>query len=388
MKKLARITVFTHLVAIATLLIGLTITSACQTQSLDYPLKTVVFSDTSHTGRSAPVFQNGALVQFLFNPSGPGESNVFIYDLGGSKAKALTVWPTGSDRIKLTAASFGTDGFVSVAGIRYSSGVATPFLESLRQDGTVIQATNTDPYLATQICRLTDGSVWTVGVSHSEVSTDPSAPRRYLNYDTLRHYSGSGQIIGSFLPRWGSDVDYVTKVSENGHLVLSGHSRSNQPDVVYGPPAYGPNAGFRTAGSRASRVYIAPYSQGVVIYDSKNGMLHLWSSATSSLTSWRTTKMLDELSVDGLAVLEDGTILASRRGTSTVLANGKSQSTNIQDIYELRTGDHGFATWKAVNKPADLPKAIHVIGSDRSALVYSNGNNLSMGLAWSKVHTE
>jgi len=385
MKLRKSIYYFTPLILAPTLLS----TASGQTKHLQDPLKRSTFSARFVEKRTPPSYQNGAIVQFNSVPSEHAEPNLFLYQGDDPREHAVTVWPVGANRVILAAVAVGTDGRISVSGAQYINGRRSAFLESLRPDGTVTNVVNTDPYLATQLCRMPDGSVWTVGVTTADSPTDVSTTAKFTNYDALRHYSESGSLLEHFLPRWGDDIDYVSKALENKKTILSAHSRSHHADVIYQSPTFGPDFGFAGAGKLGTKVFMQSYGKGLVIFDSKNGKLHVWNSQNATLTTWRTNKSSERLDVDGLAVLSDGTIFASRRGNDSTDVNGEVKGKRVREVYELQPGAHGVATWKLVEKSSQIPTSIQILGGDDSAIVFRTirgfRRRLPLEASWSTV---
>jgi hypothetical protein len=156
-------------------------------------------SDTLHgianTTHGAIKWSHGA---FLYMESGyppafytlDREGN-WIYSAAFRAPNGALAWSNDYDR--------ETDGSIVLAGQYSSDQGAVPFLAWISVDGKTQRLVPTTPYFPYMLSVAPDGTVWTIG--HEMINGDPKAPGLEPDAGVLRHFDGTGKLLGSALPQ-------------------------------------------------------------------------------------------------------------------------------------------------------------------------------------------
>ncbi|WP_269456835.1 PapG chaperone-binding domain-containing protein [Terriglobus roseus] len=329
-----------------------------------------------------PTYEHGKLMRFVRSSSNGWANNISITDAVTQKTTSLRFWPAKVQNMTIVAVSYGEDQKLSVSAHTMTPTGPQSYLYTVDQDGTAIQTTPTEDYLATRIVRMADGSTWTLGIAHA---LQESTSKQYKNYDAFRHYAANGQLLEHLWPRWGDDIDIVTSSTrEDGSRVLIAHSKTGMPDKTFGPPFFGPTSGF----ARPMSLFMVNNGDNVVIYDGVNSKIHLWQSKLKKLTSWKISERLSGMSVNGLALLSNGTILASRTGVS---ANSNASAGDAHaGLFSLKVLSNSFATWSPVKvegRGMATTGDFRVLGSDNGKFVYVDAALFPHQAAWGSIES-
>jgi hypothetical protein len=177
-------------------------------------------SDTLHgianTTHGAIKWSHGA---FLYMESGyppafytlDREGN-WIYSAAFRAPNGALAWSNDYDR--------ETDGSIVLAGQYSSDQGAVPFLAWISVDGKTQRLVPTTPYFPYMLSVAPDGTVWTIG--HEMINGDPKAPGLEPDAGVLRHFDGTGKLLGSALPQSRFKTPHEKFRLHSGFLVAKG----------------------------------------------------------------------------------------------------------------------------------------------------------------------
>lgn len=349
---------------------------------LDAPTKTVVFSNPRPPGTTAPFYSHGYLIQIKHHTDIRPAPNVFLYNSSGRLEHKIAVWPERANKLYLTSVDVGAGLQMVFAGrVRENNGAAVNFVATADLDGNNTSYFSTGNYLATQIAQADDGSIWSVGAEHAELSETTAS---WKNYDVLRHYSSTGILLQHFLPRWGPRTAYVVKQATTpNNIKLRAFDAHDTPIAEYTAPFWGPQGGYTKPSTVSTQSWLKVVNDGVVLYDGRSGTLYRCGTANPSVTTKGVDiqDTLDDL-ITGFAVSTDGSIYASMR------AHNREHPQTPGGLFKLNlAGSLGLARWSRIrqNEISRLGarKRFVVFGSDGASIVYgaSGGDTY-----WSEVN--
>lgn len=147
--------------------------------------------------RLMPNFSNGFLVSLPFQPGSPEAAAVLIADSSGFVKKVPVPRLEGAVKIQLFAAAASRAQDLAVTGSMLDrEGRFVSFLAVMADGKTTLVRTN--PYSAERVTFAPDGSVWISVVRGDEGGGDDP---RAGDFPVLRHYSRTGALLGTALPR-------------------------------------------------------------------------------------------------------------------------------------------------------------------------------------------
>ena len=317
----------------------------------------------------------------LYNSSITAELKVrrtFIYGIHQDNLSTkVAIWPAQAVQLFLTSADVGAGARLSFAGeVIKTDGSKVEFIGTSNLDGGRATYFSTGTYRATRITQADDGSIWSVGAQHYEV-TD-AAIKKWANYDMLRRYTTSGTLVEHYLPRWGSGVAYVATTADNDGpgAFAAFDSRGG------GAAVRNPNWGYRDAWKTSRQVFLRSAGSGVVLYDVEHEKLYRCNALSGVLSSQNV--YLDSnagFRVTGLAVSSDGLLIASLRGFN----QDGARTSHLFELSSLPSGQSAF--WSKLRMgpvaPSTLGSTPTLLGFDGNAIVYATGDDV----AWSRINS-
>ena len=350
------------------------VTSGQSIPSLSQPQKQVAFSNPEPKGSVSPFFNHGYLIQFKQSNEIEGQPNIYLYNSSGQLEHQDAIWPANGVKLFLASVDVGASKQLAFSGeSTRGDGTKEAFVAIADLDGKNAKYFGTAKYLATQVAVANDGSVWTIG---GEYASSENWPKRWDNYDLLRHYGSDGTFLESFLPRWGSEVAFVVETAtSNGKQDLA---YDNQGIEVSGWKSM---PGYRGAANQRNHITLRTIDNGLILYNGSNGEVYRWDTTSKTLSKWRTLGAFDDMALRGVAILSDGEIFASRfRRTTKAATIG---------FYKLVLESNGVAEWKTLSESTTIlpnsPQSFQVLGADRNDIVYKIGNSFPVAVYWSTV---
>ncbi|MFN3326953.1 MAG: hypothetical protein ACK5AZ_25955 [Bryobacteraceae bacterium] len=138
-------------------------------------------------GKPLPKWRNGALV--VREMVGTTAARIRSLDSQGKVISDVPFKLPEATYLLLKDASRRTDGTIALCGSAAdSAGRPASFVAWISPDGQDVRVLRTYPYVPYQVAFAADGSLWTVGIVHS----DPTAP-------VFRRFQDSGEMNGSFV---------------------------------------------------------------------------------------------------------------------------------------------------------------------------------------------
>ncbi len=361
------------------------------------PEKTAAYVPIRLQQSFTSLFSHGYLIQFRSQVSSAGTPDVYLTNSSGQLVHSVAIWPHGTSHLLLNSVDVGADGRLAVAGQETNTGGSVSFLIARSDlDGKDPMYFSTGNFCAAQIAVADDGSIWAVGAEAPESSQAPNAAtKRWENYDMLRHYSPTGTLLNSFIPRWGPMTAYVTQQGDaSGRNVLHAYDNQGKLLAVYGPPFWGLQGDYDGPSVR-TQTWLRALHNGAVLYDGRSGLLYWYSSSRHALTLVRVDTQYNNVGswITGFAVTSDGRIIV----TMNTLRSNRSPSmgrSGLMGFFQLMLPyREGLAAWEWIRPdrsgPRFWPRAGRVLGSDGTAIVYRTiaYRTGAHALSWSGVRT-
>lgn len=332
-------------------------TATMAISGLASPYKATLFPMPKPKDTTAPYFTHGYLVQFVHYTTLQGQSNIYIYDGSGLLKSTLTIWPKDSAKLFISSVDIGRDHRLAFAGKEIKQdGTTFSFIATSNSLGHSIQYFSTDNYVASQIAVADDGTIWAVGAELPQNMTT-NLQKTWRNYDTIRHYTFQGGLLGHYLSRWGSQVAYLrSEVDETGNLSSIAYSSNGTPLKL---PNQNAIWGYRDAWKASRQVFLRTSGDLTVLYDGLHDRLCLYDDTKGAFSCEQIVGAYSEGAIiTGFALLSGNHIIASMKGdepdgtwfrglfvlipqTSTqshrwvVVSGTKSSSTVKSDFFEL-----------------------------------------------------
>ena len=325
-------------------------------------------------------YSHGYFIRSARLSSIPGSTNVALYNPAGSLKQQLAVWPEGAVSVRVTSVDVNTSGQLVVAGsalLKDSSSLGFIALGTI--GGPPPTLVNTGSYRSTIAAIASDGSVWTIGAESTDTA---EAEGSWKNYNMLHHYAIDGSLRQQFLPRWGSDVDHVVKVTapQGGDMLLA-YDAEQHPLKSYTAAYLSSRTGYMGAWNTAlKQTWLKATMTGMVLFDGNKSILTTYSTKQGTLLTIpiATSQLSKSLSFNGFAASDDGHIYAS---TLKRAAGGEDAQATI---YELHLNPSAAkAEWKSTAQQALGATSVQrILGYEDGELVYGGGDGR---VFWSRV---
>jgi hypothetical protein len=359
--------------------------SAGNRLTLSPPFKTITYSSAKPQGATNPFFSHGYLIQLVHHTTLAGHPNIYLWNSSGQLEHKVAIWPAGATKLLLTSSDVGASRQLVFAGRATKvDGSQLNFIATSNLNGENTNYFNTGDYLSTQIVQADDGSIWAIGAERSKNEQVAGAiTKKWANYDTLRHYSSSGALIGHCLPRWGSNTAYVIgETDPTGKMKLQAYDALRNPVAEYTAPLWGPQGGYVAPSGTAIQSWLKSFNDGVVLYDGRSGTLYYFNASNQELLSRGVDIQYSKAStLTGFTVLSDERIFASMR------TNDPRHPSNL-GIFEMTASNSagGLAKWSQVPRDESaqpsLSRQLSLLGSDGTAVVFRTATG---EVKWSEV---
>lgn len=280
------------------------------TPQLPKPYRTMTLAaEAPDSNLTAPVLAHGYFVQFKRHIDSIGQANLFISDVNGSARYEISASPPNASRVTILSVDIGKQGRPVFAGrAQLASGDTVGFIGSSTVTGSSLQTVSTGTYLPTAVSVSDDGSLWTIGAEYYQVS---ESTRRWNNYDTLRHFTPSGVLIEHYLPRWNSNVAYVTGSFSNGLVAWQAYTSTGEAIDSPSPSDSFPVAGYSKASDKYSQIFLKSMGQVLTLYDGINNSLYQVDQTRHVVTRYTLATHFPQEVINGFALTSDGHLYAS-----------------------------------------------------------------------------
>jgi hypothetical protein len=272
-----------------------------------------------------------------------------VYDRSGKQVSQAHISIPGATQMWLVAAAPTSGGGAIVSGHAAIDPGITFFLAETSVSGGVVSAVRTETFLATRICKASDGTVWTLGRDGKKESAHEG------DYPLVRQYSFEKGLLHSYLSR--SLVDFHHQGATGG--------------------GEGPNGTFLVCGKDRISLYLNETNEYFEI-DPARESLERWEMAMAPLAGARVT---------GLAVTDKGRVYAS------LFEVQEESETKTHGLFELRAEPSAsVGRWIVVNgtlnsqpQAEDAPKGsfFRLWGADNEDLVIRRLGEADM--SWVRV---
>jgi len=333
--------------------------------ALSAPFMTITYPGAKPRAATSPFFSHGYLVQFQHHNNLAGASNIYLWNSSGQLAHELAIWQKGVTSLFLTSVDVGASQHLAFAGrARKADGSEFAFIATSNLDGKDPQYINTGRYLPTLISEADDGSIWAVGVVEHDEATDA---QRWVNYDTVRHYSSNGALIGHYLSRWGNAVAYTARTTDRkGDIVFAAYDSQANPVTS---PSLHKIWGYMDAWKASRHVFLKSSGTLTVLYDGLNDRLCKHDTVTNKFScSIVSGTYSNSMSPTGFALTKEGGVYTSMK------SSGPDHDAERGLFVLSPHAADSRLEWAAV--PGTMGNAfgegdfISLLGSDESSLVY------------------
>ena len=272
-----------------------------------------------------------------------------VYDRSGKQVSQAHISIPGATRMWLVAAAPTSGGGAIVSGHAAIDPEITYFLAETSTSGGVVSTLRTETFLATRMCKASDGTVWTLGRDSEKESEHEG------DYALVRQYSFEKGLLHSYLSR--SLVDFHHQGAMGG--------------------GEGPNGTFLVCGKDRISLYLNETNEYFEI-DPARESVERWEMAMAPLAGARVT---------GLAVTDKGRVYAS------LFEVQEESETKTHGLFELRAEPSAsVGRWIVVNgtlnsqpQAEDAPKGsfFRLWGADNEDLVIRRLGEADM--SWVRV---
>jgi hypothetical protein len=229
-----------------------------------------------------------------------------VYDRSGKQVSQAYISIPGATELWLVGAAPTSDGGAIASGQVAIEEGTTYFLAETSVSGGVVSTLRTETFLATRMCKASDGTIWTLGrdmMKESEHERD---------YPLVRQYSFEKGFLHSYLSR--SSVNFHQEGASGG--------------------GEGPNGTFLVCGKDRISLYLNETNEYFEIDPSRES-LKRWEMAMAPLAGARVT---------GLAVTDKGRVYAS------LFEIQEESDTKTHGLFELRAESiASVGKWIVVN---------------------------------------
>ncbi|RSL18649.1 hypothetical protein EDE15_4241 [Edaphobacter aggregans] len=332
---------------------------------LPSPYRTSSLPTSTGDSATAPVIDNGHIIQFHQTPHKPGQPNIYLFNRSGQIEYQVSICPTNSTQVWLTSVTVAARGGIIFAGHSIDDrGNRLLFIGSSDLDGSNPHFFSTGTYLATLVTGANDSSIWSLGAEFHDAA---GSGQRWDNYDTVRHFSSSGTLLEHFLPRWNPQVAYVTSRFSDGNFVLDAYDTSGHPVVLSADSVSTARRGYRDAGTKHSQMYLKTASGVVNIYDGINEVFYQYDTATRVLSQYRIATRFTGV-LNGFALTQDGHLFGSISGQDPRLYQ-------LHGLFELKQDSStGHAHWMLIDgtpsSKSGIGDIVRLLGADGDDLVF------------------
>ncbi|MGH9795593.1 MAG: hypothetical protein ACRD5G_12545 [Candidatus Acidiferrales bacterium] len=122
----------------------------------------------------------------------PGTPTVRLFDSSGVKAREVSLWFEGPERINVNSVAVGPSGEIVVGGVAvHRDGSRVPYLARFDKTGRLTNVIQTSPFHPANVCITADGKIWSFGSAGKHAADEPLLRQFHLE---------KGEVAG-YLPR-------------------------------------------------------------------------------------------------------------------------------------------------------------------------------------------
>jgi hypothetical protein len=292
--------------------------------------RSVVFDSLPFSpGSTVPYWEKGYLISKInVEISGPNRPVVALYDANGAKVReASSVWFPGSVRVAISNAAVTPDGRIMISGsAEKTDGTWASFIAWTNLVGTLVNVIQTNPFGPLLVCSAPDGTAWSFGYAK-----DPNEP-------ILRHFDPVKGQIAAHLPRLSFPGRFSPAIN----------------------------------GGEGKHVYLRCSSEKLAIYSELADEYLEMDYATETVQRWPIDRTVNDVRVDGFAVMESGDVY--------VVANHFSDQPGHFPMFQLQIDrPAGKIRWLRVAGAAgnemEPSQVRSLLGADHESLVYLKMEN-------------
>ncbi|SNS72314.1 hypothetical protein SAMN05421770_10270 [Granulicella rosea] len=277
------------------------------------------------TGYTFPVLQGGLLVERQNATGKATQINLIVRDLVNNTSSSVNLALPDGRRATYTSISLGKDDSIFASGWARRGTGADYFLGITSGVGGKMKTVPTHAYLASAVCPVGDGTVWTIGTRPH--TADGST------FGALRRYDQNGTVLDESLRTESVGKEYALASVDPKQVFLTCH----------GTDAY--------------------------IYNHISRTLAHYSSTTRKLDRWRISDPLaiSDPMITGFTTMDDGSVYASFK-------NSLKGARSVRGLFKLIGNSDKHAIWRevpgTVNTGGQAGAFWILLGAQAGRLVY------------------